>query len=83
MYNFTFSLTSVLNCGQGHPSGAFLFQERDTLAIVQETVWAPRPVWSGAGNLAFTAIRSPDHYPPCLHLGYLWKFNLLASEFYI
>jgi hypothetical protein len=28
--------------------------------IVQEARWAPGPVWTGAENLAFTGIRSPD-----------------------
>jgi hypothetical protein len=27
---------------------------------VQEAGWAPRPVWTGAENLAPTGIRSPD-----------------------
>ena len=28
--------------------------------IVKEGSWAPGLVWTGAGNLAFTGIRSPD-----------------------
>jgi hypothetical protein len=28
--------------------------------IVQESGWAPRPVWTDAENLALTGIRSPD-----------------------
>jgi hypothetical protein len=32
--------------------------------IVQEAGWAPRPVWTGAENLAPTGIRSLDH-PAC------------------
>ena len=35
---------------------------KDAVPIVQETVWAPGPVWTGAENLAPTGIRSP--YPP-------------------
>ena len=31
-----------------------------TVSIVQEGGWAPRPVWTGAENLAATGIRSPD-----------------------
>ena len=27
---------------------------------VQEAVWAPRPLWTGAENFASTGIRSPD-----------------------
>jgi hypothetical protein len=32
----------------------------DLLPIVQEVGWPPGPVWTGAGNLAPTGIRSPD-----------------------
>jgi len=31
-----------------------------TVPIVQEAVWAPGSVWTGAENLASTGIRSPD-----------------------
>ena len=33
---------------------------KDPVPIVQEAVWAPGPVWTGAENLAFTGIPSPD-----------------------
>ena len=33
---------------------------KDPVPIVQEAGWAPGPFWSGAENLAFTGIRSPD-----------------------
>jgi len=33
---------------------------KDPVPIVQEAGWAPRPVWTGAKNLASTGIRSPD-----------------------
>jgi hypothetical protein len=33
---------------------------RDPARIVQEDSWAPRSVWTGAGNLAPTGVRSPD-----------------------
>jgi len=33
---------------------------KDPVPIVQEAVWAPGPVWTGAENLAPTGIRSPD-----------------------
>ena len=33
---------------------------KDTVPIVQETGWAPGPVWTGAESLAHTGIRSPD-----------------------
>ena len=33
---------------------------KDPVPIVQEAGWSPRPVWTGAENLAPTGIRSPD-----------------------
>ena len=33
---------------------------KDPVPNVQETGWAPGPVWTGAENLASTGIRSPD-----------------------
>jgi hypothetical protein len=33
---------------------------KDPVPIVQETGWAPGPVWTGAENLAPTGIRSPN-----------------------
>ena len=33
---------------------------KDPVPVVQEAGWAPGPVWTGAGNLAHTGIRSPD-----------------------
>jgi hypothetical protein len=33
---------------------------KDPVPIVNEAGWAPRPVWTGAENLAPTVIRSPD-----------------------
>jgi len=35
-------------------------REGDPAQIVQEAGWTRVPVWRGAGNLALTAIRSPD-----------------------
>jgi len=35
---------------------------KDPVPIVQEAVWVPGPVWTGAENLAPTGIRSP-HRP--------------------
>jgi hypothetical protein len=35
-------------------------RESDPVPILQEPVWAPGPVWTGAENLASTEIRSPD-----------------------
>jgi hypothetical protein len=37
-----------------------LYPGKDPVPIVQEAGWAPRPVWTGAENLAPTGIRSPD-----------------------
>ena len=34
--------------------------ERDRAPILQEAGWVPGPVWTGAGNLAPTGIRSPN-----------------------
>ena len=33
---------------------------KDLVPIVQEAGWASGPVWTGAENLAFIGIRSPD-----------------------
>ena len=33
---------------------------KDLVPFVQEAGWAPGPVWTGAENLVFTGIRSPD-----------------------
>ena len=49
--------------------------ERDPAPIVQETGWAPGPVWIGAENLASAGIRSPDRpaYSQSLYrLNYPW-----------
>jgi hypothetical protein len=45
--------------GQRHAPAA-LYPVKDPVPIVQETGWAPGPVWTGAENLAPTGIRSPD-----------------------
>jgi hypothetical protein len=45
--------------GQRHTPVAVLW-EREPVAIVQEAGWAPKPVWTGAENLAPSGIRSPD-----------------------
>ena len=33
---------------------------KDPVPILQEVVWAPGPVWTGAEYFASTGIRSPD-----------------------
>jgi hypothetical protein len=45
--------------GQRHAPAAFT-PGKDPVPIVQETGWAPGPVWIGAENIAPTGIRSPD-----------------------
>ena len=35
-------------------------RERDPVPIVQQALWAPGPVWTGAENFALTGIPSPD-----------------------
>ena len=45
--------------GQRHAQAAF-HPRKDPVPIVQEAGWAPGPVWTGAENLAYTGIRSPD-----------------------
>jgi hypothetical protein len=54
-------MTSVLDevAGQRYAPAAFT-PGKDPVRIVQEAGWAPGPVWTGAGNLAPTGIRSPD-----------------------
>jgi len=44
--------------GQRHAPAVFT-SWKDPVPIVQETGWAPGPVWTGAENLAPTGIRSP------------------------
>ena len=48
-----FFLTSTPLPGRSTPG-------KDPVSIVQEAVWAPGPVWTGAENLTPTGIRSPD-----------------------
>jgi hypothetical protein len=45
--------------GQRH-APAVKIRERDPVHIIQGVVWVQGPVWTGAENLAFTRIRSPD-----------------------
>ena len=46
--------------GGQHHAPAALPPGKDPVPIVQEAVWAPGPVWTGAEYLAPTRIRSPD-----------------------
>jgi len=46
---------------QRPPPKQLYSRERDPIPIVQETVWASGPVWTGTENFAPTGIRSLDH----------------------
>jgi hypothetical protein len=46
--------------GQRHAPPA-LYPGKDPVTIVQEAVWSPGSVWTGAENLDHTGFRSPDH----------------------
>ena len=55
-------MTAALEGGEGSASrsGRSLSPPgKDPVPIVQEDVWAPGPVWTGAENLTPTGIRSP------------------------
>jgi hypothetical protein len=55
-------MTSALEGGEwsaARPDRSFPIG-KDPVPIVQETGWAPGPVWTGAKNLAPTGIQSPD-----------------------
>jgi hypothetical protein len=58
---------------------------KDPVSIVQEAGWTPAPVWTGAGNLAPTGIRSPDRLARSItkHMwNFLWKYKwTLRSKF--
>jgi hypothetical protein len=41
-----------------------LYPEKDPVPIVWEAVLAPGPVWTGAENLAYIGIRTPDRSAP-------------------
>jgi len=61
MYSSTLSLTSALDEGGRSTSRPGNFTHRKhPVPIVKEAVWAPRPVWMGAENLAPHQIKSPD-----------------------
>ena len=60
MYSSTLPSTSALDGGGwSTPSPGRFTPGKDPVPIVQETGWAPGPVWTGAENLAPTGIRSP------------------------
>jgi hypothetical protein len=47
--------------GQTHAHGRFTAGEGNTVPTLLEDGWTPRPVWTGAENLALTGNRSVDH----------------------
>ena len=50
---------------------------KDPVRIVQEVVWVPGPVWTGAENLVSTGIRSPDR--PA-HSQWLYRLRYPAHD---
>jgi hypothetical protein len=46
--------------GWSTPRPGLFTPGKDPVPIVLEAGWDPRPVWTGAKNLAPTGIRSPD-----------------------
>ena len=62
MYSSTLSLTSALDGGGwSTPRPGRFTSGKDPVLIVQESGWAPGPVWTGAENFDPPGIRSPDH----------------------
>ena len=60
MYSSTLPSTLALDGGGwSAPLPGRFTPGKDPVPIVQEAGWAPRPVWTGAENLAPTGIRSP------------------------
>jgi len=60
-YSHTLSLTSALDGdGWSTPRLGRFSAGKDPVPIVQEVGWASGPVWTGAENLAYSGIRSPD-----------------------
>jgi len=51
-------MTTVLEGREGSASrsGRIFTPGKDSVSIVQVAGWAPGPVWTGAGNLAPTAL---------------------------
>ena len=61
MYSPTLSWTRRLDGGGwSAPRPSRSTPGKDPVPIVQEAVWAPRPVWTGAEYLTHTGIRSPN-----------------------
>ena len=59
MNSSTVSFTSAVDgCGWSTSRPGRFIPEKGPVPIIQETEWAPGPVWTGAENLASTGIRS-------------------------
>jgi hypothetical protein len=58
---------------------------KDRVPIVQEAVWAPGPVWTGAGNFLLIGIRSPvrpAHSQLLYRLRYTAHLHTCSSQQY-
>ena len=63
-YNLLF-FTLGARCGMWSTLGPDRFNPgKEPVPTVQNAIWAPVPVWTGAENLTRTEIRSPNH-PGC------------------
>jgi len=61
MYSWILPSTSALDGGGwSTPRPGRFTPGKDPIPLVYEAGWAPRPVWTGAKNLAPIGIRSPD-----------------------
>ena len=88
-YSCTFALTSALDKGEWSvPPPGIYPREREPVPNTQEAVWDPRPVWTGAENLAPaptpTGIRSPGcpaRSESLYRLGYLGPMLTLTVYF--
>lgn len=63
MYSSAFSVAPARDVGGRATLRPLYPLERDLLSSVQETGWAPGPLWIVAENLADTGFRSPDRLP--------------------
>ena len=81
-------MTAALEVGEGvsfTPRPLFT-PGKDPVPIVQEAGWVPRPVWTGAENLAPSGIRSPDRPPrsqSLYRLSYPAHIKIIYSGGYI
>jgi hypothetical protein len=57
---YTFLTSALEEVGWSAPRPGCITPRKDPVPIVQESEWAPGPVWTCAKNLAPTGIRSPN-----------------------